>query len=121
MPSVQVNIAECAVEDLDDKGMPRGNASAIPPNPADKSQLMIRIRHKVRAGAVWNLGRQAACGLRQVAGSWLYDLAVDRLRGVQYLDHSSGRAERCAHLQDMSAAVIVVHGAHASWVMLACS
>uniref|UniRef100_A0A7S0WQI3 Dynamin GTPase n=1 Tax=Chlamydomonas leiostraca TaxID=1034604 RepID=A0A7S0WQI3_9CHLO len=41
-----VNLAECAVEDLDDRGNPRGNASAIPPNPADKSQLMIRIRHK---------------------------------------------------------------------------
>ncbi|KAG2446820.1 hypothetical protein HYH02_008380 [Chlamydomonas schloesseri] len=43
----QVNIAECIVEDLDDKGNARPvGAGPASLNPADKGQLMIRIRHK---------------------------------------------------------------------------
>ncbi|KAG2435366.1 hypothetical protein HXX76_007439 [Chlamydomonas incerta] len=43
----QVNIAECIVEDLDDKGNARPvGAGPATLNPLDKGQLMIRIRHK---------------------------------------------------------------------------
>eukprot|EP00198_Chlamydomonas_reinhardtii_P012336 XP_001701673.1 dynamin-related GTPase [Chlamydomonas reinhardtii] len=43
----QVNIAECLVEDLDDKGNARPvGAGPATLNPLDKGQLMIRIRHK---------------------------------------------------------------------------
>jgi hypothetical protein len=44
---LQVNVGECVVEDLDDKGNVRTPATPIPANPQDKSHLMIRIRHKV--------------------------------------------------------------------------
>ncbi|KAG2486876.1 hypothetical protein HYH03_014470 [Edaphochlamys debaryana] len=42
----QVNIAECIVEDLDDKGNPRTAAGVQNVATLDKNQLMIRIRHR---------------------------------------------------------------------------
>lgn len=48
----QVNVAECVVEDLDEKGNPR--TPGVPFNAmmhADKAQLMIRIRHKDPRGS----------------------------------------------------------------------
>ncbi|EFJ44103.1 dynamin-related GTPase [Volvox carteri f. nagariensis] len=49
----QVNIAECIVEDLDDRGSARPpNAGPVSLNTQDKGQLMIRIRHKDPRGVV---------------------------------------------------------------------
>jgi hypothetical protein len=42
----QINLAECVVEDLDDRGRPRHPGSQ-PSSSFDKSHWMIRIRHKV--------------------------------------------------------------------------
>lgn len=70
----QINVAECIVEDLDEKGNPR--PVGMPFNSqfaVDKSQLMIRIRHKdprgsavkdhnaiiLRCGALWGWCRRA--------------------------------------------------------------
>ena len=41
----QVNIAECYIDDLDEKGNPRGPGSG-PPSSTDKAHWTIRIRHK---------------------------------------------------------------------------
>ena len=40
-----MNIAECYIDDLDEKGNPRGPGSA-PPSSTDKSHWTLRIRHK---------------------------------------------------------------------------
>ncbi|KAG1675453.1 hypothetical protein FOA52_001752 [Chlamydomonas sp. UWO 241] len=41
----QVNIAECVIDDLDDRGVPRHPGSP-PPSSSDKAHWMIKIRHK---------------------------------------------------------------------------
>lgn len=41
----QVNIGECLIDDLDDKGQPRNPGSA-PPSSSDKAHWMMRLRHK---------------------------------------------------------------------------
>ncbi|GIM07018.1 hypothetical protein Vretimale_11226, partial [Volvox reticuliferus] len=49
----QVNIADCLVEDLDEKGSARPpNAGPVSMTTQDKGQLMIRIRHKDPRGKV---------------------------------------------------------------------
>ncbi|GLI59822.1 hypothetical protein VaNZ11_001793 [Volvox africanus] len=49
----QVNIADCLVEDLDEKGNPRPpNAGPMSMTTQDKGQLMIRIRHRDPRGVV---------------------------------------------------------------------
>ena len=45
-----VNVAECVVEDLDEKGNLRTGPMQANLAVQDKNQLVIRIRHKVRGG-----------------------------------------------------------------------
>jgi hypothetical protein len=72
-PRLQVNVGECVVEDLDDKGNVRTPATPIPANPQDKSHLMIRIRHKV--GIISNPGLSKFRAAQHLQCSHLHSLA----------------------------------------------
>ena len=42
----QISLADCIVEDVDEKGVPKGPSGAASTSTSDRSQWMMRIRHK---------------------------------------------------------------------------
>lgn len=42
----QINLSDCIVEDLDEKGVPKGPSGPPSSSTSDRSQWMMRIRHK---------------------------------------------------------------------------